>query len=128
MKKKIMKGEMIMIELTYNQMGDYQIPQVALPKTKKMAQGRFSRMREKFLKEHKRGLYEELMLDGKMEEHLGEIEETAQNRLKLLIKQLAEKAQVNEEMKRADQMGWVQAMNSIKNQAEEMIMSELIYN
>ena len=59
MKKKIMKGEMIMIELTYNQMGDYQIPQVALPKTKKMAQGRFPRMREKFLKEHKRGLYEE---------------------------------------------------------------------
>ena len=128
MKKKIMKGEMIMIELTYNQMGDYQIPQVALPKTKKMAQGRFSRMREKFLKEHKRGLYEELMLDGKMEEHLGEIEETAQNRLKLLIKQLAEKAQVNEEMKRADQMGWVQAMNSIRNQAEEMIITELIYN
>lgn len=69
-----------MIELTYNQMGDYQIPQVALPKTKKMAQGRFSRMREKFLKEHKRGLYEELMLDGKMEEHLGEIEQTAQKR------------------------------------------------
>src|SRR5574344_1621946 len=122
--KKIMKGKIIMIELTYNQMGDYQIPQVALPKTKKMAQGRVSRMREKFLKEHKRGLYEELMLDGKMEEHLGEIEETAQNRLKLLIKQLAEKAQVNEEMKRADQMGWVQAMNSIRNQAEEMIITE----
>ena len=117
-----------MKDLTYKQMGDYQIPQVALPQTKKMTQGRFSRMREKFLKEHKRGLYEELMLDGKMEEHLGEIEETAQNRLKLLIKQLAEKAQVNEEMKRTDQMGWVQAMNSIRNQAEEMIITELIYN
>ncbi|MGM9876787.1 MAG: TnpV protein [Bacilli bacterium] len=128
MKIKIMKGEMIMRELTYQQMGDYQVPQVALPQTKKMTQGRFSRMREKFLKEHKRGLYEELMLDGKMEEHLGEIEETAQNRLKLLIKQLAEKAQVNEEMKRADQMGWVQAMNAIRNQAEEMIITELIYN
>jgi uncharacterized protein YktA (UPF0223 family) len=128
MKKKIMKGEMIMIELTYNQMGDYQIPQVALPKTKKMAQGRFSRMREKFLKEHKRGLYEELMLDGKMEEHLGEIEQTAQKRMKQIITSLAEKNQITEEMKRENQMSWVQAMNSIKNQAEEMIMSELIYN
>ena len=96
-------------------MGDYQIPQVALPKTKKMTQGNFSRMREKFLKEHKRGLYEELMLDGKMEEHLGEIEETAQKRLKQIIKNLADKNQVNEEMKAVDQMGWVQAMNSIRN-------------
>ena len=126
--EKIMKGEMIMIELTYNQMGDYQIPQVALPKTKKMAQGRFSRMREKFLKEHKRGLYEELMLDGKMEEHLGEIEQIAQKRMKQIITSLAEKNQITEEMKRENQMSWVQAMNSIKNQAEEMIMSELIYN
>ncbi|MGM9969658.1 MAG: TnpV protein [Anaeroplasma sp.] len=128
MKIKIVKGEMIMKELIYKQMGDYQIPQVALPKTKKMPQGRFSRMREKYLKENKKGLYEELMIDGKMEEHLGEIEETAQSRLKLLIKQLAEKAQVNEEMKRVDQMGWVQEMNSIRNQAEEMIITELIYN
>lgn len=126
--EKIMKGEMIMIELTYNQMGDYQIPQVALPKTKKMAQVRFSRMREKFLKEHKRGLYEELMLDGKMEEHLGEIEQTAQKRMKQIITSLAEKNQITEKMKRENQMSWVQAMNSIKNQAEEMIMSELIYN
>ncbi|MCI8587313.1 MAG: TnpV protein [Clostridia bacterium] len=117
-----------MIEVTYQQMGDYQIPQVVLPKTKKMTQGRFSRMREKFLKEHKKGLYEELMLDGKVEEHLGEIEETAQKRLKQIIKNLAEKNKVNEQMKQTDQMGWVQEMNLIKNQAEEMVMMELIYN
>lgn len=99
-----------------------------LPQTKKMKQGRFSRMRENYLKENKKGLYEELMLDGKMEEHLGEIEKTAQKRLKQVIQSLAEKNKVNEEMKRTDQMGWVQAMNSIRNQAEEMIMKELIYN
>ena len=120
MKKKIVKGETIMIELTYKQMGDYQIPQVALPKTKKITQGRFSRMRENFLKEYKRGLYEELMIDGKMEEHLGEIEQTAQKRMKQIITSLAEKNQITEKMKRENQMEWVQAMNSIRNQAEEM--------
>ena len=117
-----------MIELTYKQMGDYQIPQVALPKTKKITQGRFSRMRENFLKEYKRGLYEELMIDGKMEEHLGEIEQTAQKRMKQIITSLAEKNQITEKMKRENQMEWVQAMNSIRNQAEEMIIAELIYN
>lgn len=109
-------------------MGDYQIPQVALPKTKKITQGRFSRMRENFLKEYKRGLYEELMIDGKMEEHLGEIEQTAQKRMKQIITSLAEKNQITEKMKRENQMEWVQAMNSIRNQAEEMIIAELIYN
>lgn len=126
--EKIVKGETIMIELTYKQMGDYQIPQVVLQKTKKMTQGRFSRMRENFLKEYKRGLYEELMLDGKMEEHLGEIEQTAQKRMKQIITSLAEKNQITEKMKRENQMEWVQAMNSIRNQAEEMIIAELIYN
>ena len=117
-----------MIELEYKQMGDYQIPQVALPKTKKMEQGRYSRMRLKFLKEHKKGLYEDLMLEGKMEEHLGEIEMTARKRVKQIIKELAEKFQVNEEMKRSNQMDWVGQMNSFKSQAEEIVMQELIYN
>ena len=119
---------MIMIEVTYKQMGDYQVPQVALPKTKNLPQGKYSRMRLAFLKEHKKGLYTELMMDGKMEEHLGEIEQTSQNRLKEIIKQLAEKFKVNEEMKQSNQMEWVGQMNSIKAQAEEIVMQELIYN
>ena len=123
-----MKGEVIMMKIEYKQMGDYQIPQVALPKIKQMPQGRFSRMREKYLKEYKRGLYEELMLDGKMEEHLGEIEETAQKMLKDLIKSIAEKNKVDEKLKTHNQMEWVQEMNSIRNQAEEIIVRELIYN
>src|SRR5699024_7665248 len=110
-----MKGEVIMMKIEYKQMGDYQIPQVALPKIKQMPQGRFSRMREKYLKEYKRGLYEELMLDGKMEEHLGEIEETAQKMLRDLIKSIAEKNKVDEKLKTHNQMEWVQEMNSIRN-------------
>ena len=79
----ILKGEIkIMIEVTYKQMGDYQVPQVALPKTKNLPQGKYSMMRLKFLKEHKKGLYTELMMDGKMEEHLGQIEQTSQKRMK----------------------------------------------
>ena len=123
-----MKGEVIMMKIEYKQMGDYQIPQVALPKIKQIPQGRFSRMREKYLKEYKRGLYEELMLDGKMEEHLGEIEETAQKMLRDLIKSIAEKNKVDEKLKTHNQMEWVQEMNSIRNQAEEIIVRELIYN
>jgi metal-dependent amidase/aminoacylase/carboxypeptidase family protein len=85
-------------------------------------------MRLAFLKEHKKGLYTELMMDGKMEEHLGEIEQTSQTRVKQIIKQLAEKFKVNEEMKANNQMEWVGQMNSIKAQAEEIVMQELIYN
>ena len=118
----------IMIELDYKQMGDYQVPQVALPKTKNLPQGKYSRMRLAFLKEHKKGLYTELMMDGKMEEHLGEIEQTSQTRVKQIIKQLAEKFKVNEKMKADNQMEWVGQMNSIKAQAEEIVIQELIYN
>ena len=123
-----MKGEMIMMKIEYKQMGDYQIPQVALPKTKQIPQGRFSRMREKYLKEYKKGLYEELMLDCKMEEHLGEVEMTAQNMLREIIKSLAEKNKIDENLKAQNQMLWVQEMNAIKNQAEEIVIQELIYN
>ena len=119
---------MIMMKIEYKQMGDYQIPQVALPKIKQMPQGRFSRMREQYLKEHKKGLYEELMLDGKMEEHLGEIEAMAQKMMKEIIKSLAEKNKIDENLKATNQMEWVQEMNSIKNQAEEIVVTELIYN
>ena len=87
-----------------------------------------STSREIFKKEHKKGLYTELMMDGKMEEHLGEIEQISQNRVKQIIKQLAEKFKVNEEMKANNQMEWVGQMNSIKTQAEEIVMQELIYN
>ena len=117
-----------MMKIEYKQMGDYQIPQVALPKIKQIPQGRFSRMREKYLKEYKKGLYEELMLDCKMEEHLGEIEMTAQKMLKEIIKSLAEKNKIDENLKAQNQMLWVQEMNAIKNQAEEIVIQELIYN
>ena len=109
-------------------MGDYQVPQLALQKTNNLPQGKYSRMRLTFLKEHKKGLYTELMMDGKMEEHLGEIEQTSQMRVKQIIKQLAEKFKVNEEMKQSNQMEWIGQMNSIKAQAEEIVMQELICN
>ena len=123
-----LKGEMKMKELTYKQMGDYQIPEVALPITKELTQGKFSRMREKYLKEHKKGLYEELMIDGKMEQHLGEIEMTAKSRIKQIIESLALKNKVNEELKQKDQMKWVGLMNNISNCANEIVLKECIFN
>ena len=117
-----------MIEIAYKQMGDYQIPQVTLPKVKNLTQGKYSRMRLEFLKEHRKGLYAELMIDGKMEEYLGEVEVTTQKRVKQIIQELSQKFQVNEEMKANNQLEWVGLMNSIKNQAEEIAIQELIYN
>ena len=122
------RGNEIMSEITYRQEGDYLILEIALPKTKNLPQGKYSRMRLNYLKEHKKWLYTDLMLDCKLEDHLGEIEMAAQSRVKQIIEKLAKDNGVNEEMKANNQMEWVGMMNSFKAQAEEIVMQELIYS
>lgn len=84
-------------------------------------------MRLKYLKEHKRVLYTELMLDGKLSKHLSLIDEDAHKRLDYIIRNLAKAEGIDENLKRTNQMQWVQAMNNIKNRAEEIVLNELIY-
>ena len=116
-----------MIELNYKRSGDYLLPDLGLTDAEKMPLGKYGLLRQRYLKENRPGLYTRLMLSGHLMEHLQKIEQTAQNRLESLMSQLSKKADVTEELKARDQMAWVQRMNALQAQAEEMILSELIY-
>ena len=85
------------------------------------------RMRMNYIKEHRPGLYTELLFDGKLVSHLNDIDDTARQRMELLTRQMQEQHGVNEELKALDQMIWVGACNNIRNAAEEIVLNELIY-
>ena len=89
--------------------------------------GKYGRLRLTYLKEHHEGLYTGLLLAGKLNAHLNEIDETAHARMELMIRQMAQAQGVNEELKAWNQMAWVRAMNNIRSAAEEIIFDELIY-
>ena len=84
-------------------------------------------MRLKFLKENKKAEYIILFMNNKLQEHLLEVDIVANNRFELLMKQLAERENITEELKASDQLKWVGLMNNIKHSAEEIILNELIY-
>ncbi len=118
-----------MSELTYIQNGDYLIPNLTLEEpaeTKPL--GKYGRMRKNYLKAHRTVLYNSLLLSGKLTAHLQEIDEAANRRLEQMIPELAETAGVTESLKASDPMKWVGLMNNCKAQAEELILTDLIYN
>ena len=112
---------------TYTQVGDYLIPNISLPDAPAYPIGKYGRMREAYLKEHRSGLYTRLILSGKLHEHLAEVERTCNERLDIIIPQMAKAQGVTEAMKARDQLGWVGRMNEIKHSAEESIMAEIIF-
>ena len=116
-----------MKELIYKQHGDYLLPDLGLTEAEQQSLGKYGAMRMHYLEQHRPGLFTRLILSGKLMEHLQEIELSAQNRLDLLIGLLAKQNNVTEELKSHDQMTWVGMMNSLKNQAEEIILAELIF-
>ncbi len=116
-----------MSELTYIQNGDYLIPNIILNEEQEPL-GKYGRMRQKYLKEHRPVLWNGLLLEGKLTQHLREIDQTAHQRMEQLMNQMAQEAGLTEEMKARDPMNWVQQMNGLKAQAEEVILSELIYS
>ena len=89
--------------------------------------GRFGRAHEAYLKRSQRHAYSQFVAEGKLGSYLAQIDEQANNMLDLLIRQMAEREGVTEQLKATDQMAWVAAMNSIRNRAEEIVNSELIY-
>lgn len=117
-----------MSELTYIQNGDYLIPNITLSEEEQKPLGKYGRMRKQYLMEHRPVLWNGLLLEGKLTQHLREIDETAHQRLEQLMNQLAQEAGLTEKMKASDPMSWVQQMNGLKAQAEEVILSELIYS
>ncbi len=89
--------------------------------------GKYGRMRLRHLKEHRKVLYNTLLLEGELVKHLNEVDDTANQRMELLTLQMQERQGINEALKARDQMAWVGTMNNIRNAAEEVVLSELIY-
>ena len=117
-----------MINITYHKEGDYLIPDLIMEKSNSTYNvGKYGHLRNNFLKEHKRGLYTELMINGTLTDHLIDIDKTATARVNNIINKLAKVENVNEDLKSREQLAWVQAMNNIKNRAEEIVFNELIY-
>ena len=116
-----------MNELTYTRSGDYWIPNLSLFQQKTQPLGKYGRLRKKYLQEHRPVLWNSLILSEKLYPHLREIDETANSRLEQMMPGLMQSAGVTEALKASDPMKWVGLMNSLKAQAEEVILTELIY-
>lgn len=113
-------------ELRYLQTGDYFIPDLKLPQENRSI-GKYGRMHRDYLQEHNPIRFDDLVLAGKLWTYLADLNEQAQNRLQLIIRQMQEAESVNDELKEKNQMAWIQAMNSIHNRAEEIVLHELVY-
>ena len=112
--------------LEYIRSGDYFIPNLTLPEETRPI-GKWGRMHREYLKEHKPIQYNCLFLSGKLWTYLADLNEQAQDRLEQMVHQMKMAEGVTEELKAADPMAWVGAMNNIRNRAEESILRELIY-
>ena len=115
------------MKLTYEKNGDYLIPNLMPNEEPEQALTKYGLMRKKFLQEHRKGIYQGMILAGELKAHCLEIQEQAEQRIDFLAQQMAKAEGVDEALKAADQMGWVAKMNNIRHAAEESILTELIY-
>ena len=115
------------MEMTYRTEGDYQVPNLALPEEPPVVLGKYALLRKNYLKQHRRILYVNLLTSGSLNQHVMEIEQTANERMELMTRQMAAAQGVTEQMKAENQMQWVGLMNNIRHSAEETILSDLIY-
>ena len=115
-------------KITYRREGDYFIPDLIMENFNEDYRiGKYVRLRLNYIKNYKRGLYTELMINRTLSKHLANIENAANERIGLIVKQLAESENISEDLKSSNQLAWVQAMNNIKNRAEEIVYNEIIY-
>ena len=113
------------MDLTYRIEGDYLLPNLTVPEAPKI--GKYGTLRRYFLKEHKDPIYTGMLLSGKLNSHLEEIDRKADEMMERLTTQMAQSEGVTESLKATDQMKWVGMMNNIRQRAEETVMAELIY-
>lgn len=114
-----------MKELTYHQNGDYLIPDLEAPEAPRI--GKYGTMRHNYLRDYHTGVFDGMLLSGTLNAHLEEVDRAANEMMELLTTQMAKAEGVTEQLKAADQMAWVGAMNNIHNRAEEIIFHDLIY-
>ena len=113
--------------LWYELQGDYYIPCLVLDEEETQPIGKWGRKYHRYIKEHRPVIYTALLLSGKLNSHLAEIDNRSTEMYDLLMKQLAESEGITEQLKEKDQMAWVGAMNNIRNRAEEFVNTEVIY-
>ncbi len=115
-------------EIEYKLVGGYYLPNIVLPKPRRTGDiGKYGRLRLKYLEEHHRPEVMLMRVNNELTSHLLDIEDECKSRVGQLVKQMAEKENITEELKANNQMLWVQSMNNIKNRAEEIAYNEIIY-
>ena len=114
------------MELTYRTESGYQLPNLTAPEAPVL--GKYGMLRRSYLREHRNGVYTGMMLSGKLDSHLMEVDRRASEMVERLTEQMAAQQGVNEALKASDPMKWVGLMNNIKASAEETVMRELIYS
>ena len=113
--------------ISYTLVGDYYLPNLTLEPEEKITLNKYGLLRLDYLKNHKKADYIILFMNKELNNHLKEVQETAQARVNELVEELKAKSNLTEDMKNTDILYWVGTMNSIKSQAEEIVFSELIY-
>ena len=112
--------------MSYTLHGDYYLPDLVL-REEEPIYGKYGMLRKQFLKEHRSARYQYMLLTGKLNEHLNQIDQEAREQVETLMEQMTEKQGVTEELKAQDQMKWVRLMNNIKVSAEEIILKNMVY-
>ena len=113
---------------TYTQIGDVLIPDLVMDPQPEGEIGVWGWRRKRYLKEHRKGTYNAMLLNGTLTQHLIDINTEALDLMNTLVKQMAKTEGVTEDLKRRDQLGWVGRMNNIRNRAEEIVRNDLIYS
>ena len=113
--------------IEYNLVNGYYIPNLVMPKPRRTGTvGKYGRMRARYLRENKKAEYSIMLIENELTSHLLDIDDICRERIDMLVKQIAEKENVNEELKAENQMEWVTRMNNILNRVEEIIINEII--
>lgn len=115
-------------KITYTQQGDFLLPDLKLPEQPKVEIGIFGKRHLRYLERNRKILYTNMLTKGKLTAYLADIDEQAENMFDQLVRQLAEREGVTEQLKANNQMLWVKKMNSIRNRAEKIVNHELIYS
>ena len=112
---------------TYTMQGDYRMPNITLPAEDERPIGVWGQRRLRYLKQHHKVLYYNLLTSGKLHSHLADTEEQAQTLFSRLVKEYAEKESVTEQLKATDQMAWVRKMNNIRERATEIVNADVVF-
>ncbi len=115
------------MKISYTRIGDYLLPDLKLEDKERYNIGKYGLLKLDYLKKNKRGLYTELLMKDKLNEYLHDIDINLMDKEQNLIKELAEKENINEDLKSSNQMLWIGKMNNIKNRVEEIILKDYIY-